>query len=66
MKKQSMCFLWVTVLSQLQQYPKGAISAHKLNPGEFRLTVETRRYLDHSSLDGISQVEYKVVDGGVS
>lgn len=66
MKKQSMCLLWVTVLSQLQQYPKVAISAHKLNPGEFRLTVETRRNLDHSSLDGISQVEYKVADGGVS
>lgn len=66
MKKPSVYFLWVTVLSQLQQDPKVAISAHRLNPGEFRLTVETRKNPDHCSLDGISQVEYMVADGGVS
>ena len=51
------------MLFQPQQDPKVAISTHRLNPGKFRLLVETGRDLDQCSLDGISQVECKVADG---
>lgn len=47
-----------------QQDPKVAISAHRLNPGKFRLLVETGMDLDQCSLGGISQVDCKVANGG--
>lgn len=53
------------MLPQLQQDSNIAIAVHRLSPGKFGLLVETGRDLHQCSPDRISEVQCKVVDGGV-